>query len=177
LNNLLVESKLYTFDTSVPVSANAKVLDVPTEGISDTPKTLPKGILPNGGYKTTTLRGLYFSAPYLHDGGVAVREGSLKAFRDGRFQVVDPSGLGLTGTLSQGLPADPASSLRALLDRELREKVVKANKLNPALSPERSNLDGTGHEFYVDHQARFSPQEQTDLVNFLLALDNDPGNF
>lgn len=177
LNNLLVEPKLYTFDTTVPVSANAEVLDVPTEGISESPTTLPKGILPNGGYKTTTLRGLYFSAPYLHDGGVAVREGSLKVFQDGGFQVVDLSGLGLTGTLSQGLPADPASSLRALLDQELREKVVGANKLNPALSPERSNLDGTGHEFYVDNQTGFSPQEQTDLINFLLALDNEPGNF
>ncbi|MCV3212295.1 hypothetical protein OGM63_01915 [Plectonema radiosum NIES-515] len=52
-----------------------------------------------------------------------------------------------------------------------------ANKLNPALSPERSNLDGTGHEFYVDNQAGFSPQQQTDLINFLLALDDDPGNF
>ena len=177
LNNLLVEPKLYTFDTTVPVSANAEVLDVPTEGISESSTTLPKGILPNGGYKTTTLRGLYFSAPYLHDGGVAVREGSLKVFQDGRFQVVDPSGLGLTGTKSLGLPADPASSLRALLDRELREKVVGANKLNPALNPERSNLDGTGHEFYVDNQARFNPQQQTDLINFLLALDDNPGNF
>lgn len=177
LNNLLVEPKLYTFDTTVPVSANAEVLDVPTEGISESSTTLPKGILPNGGYKTTTLRGLYFSAPYLHDGGVAVREGSLNVFHDGRFQVVDPSGLGLTGTLSQALPADPASSLRALLDHELRNQVVAANKLNPALSPERSNLDGTGHEFYVDNQAGFSPQQQTDLINFLLALDNDPGNF
>jgi len=177
LNELLVEPKLYTFDTIIPVSANAQVLDVPTEGISESPTTLPLGILPNGGYKTTTLRGLYFSAPYLHDGGVAVREGSLAFFRDGRFQVVDPSGLGLTGTLSQGLSADPANSLRALLDRELREKVVGANKFNPALSPERSNLDGTGHEFYVDNQAGFSPQQQTDLINFLLALDNDPGNF
>jgi hypothetical protein len=177
LNDLLVEPKLYTFDTTIPVSANAQVLNVPTEGISDSSTTLPKGILPNGGYKTTTLRGLYFSAPYLHDGGVAVREGSLAFFRDGRFQVVDPTGLGLTGTKSQGLPADPASSLRGLLDRELREKVVGANKLNPALSPERSNLDGTGHEFYVDNQAGFNPQQQTDLINFLLALDNDPGNF
>ncbi len=177
LNNLLVEPKLYTFDTTVPVSANAEVLDVPTKGISQSSTTLPSGILPNGGYKTTTLRGLYFSAPYLHDGGVAVREGSLKVFRDGRFQVVDLNGLGLTGTLSQALPADPASSLRALLDRSLREKVVGANKLNPALSPERSNLDGTGHEFYVDSQAGFNPQQQTDLINFLLALDDDPANF
>jgi len=155
LNNLLVEPKLYSFDTTIPVSANAEVLDVPTKGISESATTLPLGILPNGGYKTTTLRGLYFSAPYLHDGGVAVREGSLKVFPDGRFEVVDLNGLGLTGTLSLGLPADPANSLRPLLDRSLREKVVAANKLNPALGP----------------------QQQTDLINFLLALDDDPGNF
>ncbi|MBD2440133.1 di-heme oxidoredictase family protein [Nostoc sp. FACHB-110] len=177
LNKLLVEPKLYSYDTTVPVSANATVLDVPTEGISATPTTLPTGILPKGGYKTTTLRGLYFSPPYLHDGGVAVRQGSLKVFGDGRFQVIDPKGLGLTGTLSQGLPADSASSLRALLDRRLREQVVSANKKNPALSPQRSNLDGTGHEFYVDYQSGFSSQQQTDLINFLLALDDDPCNF
>ncbi|MDJ0732875.1 MAG: di-heme oxidoredictase family protein [Nostocaceae cyanobacterium] len=177
LNELLVEPKLYTFDTPVPIPAGAEVLDVPTEGISDTPTTLPKGILPDGGYKTTSLRGLYLSAPYLHDGGVAVRKGSIKVAWNGRFRVVDPEGLGLTGTLSQGLPADAASSLRALLDRDLREQVVQANKTNPALGPQRSNLDGTGHEFYVDTQAGFSPRQQTDLINFLLALDDDPGRF
>ncbi|MGI2904630.1 hypothetical protein [Tolypothrix sp. VBCCA 56010] len=175
LNKLLVPPKLYTLDTPVPIPANAQVLDVPTEGISDSPTTLPKGILPNGGYKTTSLRGLYLSAPYLHDGGVAVRSGSLKFARNGSFTVVDPSGLGLTGTLSQIKPADAASSLRALVDRELRALVVATNKANPALV--QSNLDGTGHDFYVDSQAGFSPRQQTDLVDFLLALDDDPGRF
>lgn len=177
LNDLLVEPKLYSFDTPVPIPAGAEVLDVPTEGISDTPTTLPKGILPDGGYKTTSLRGLYLSAPYLHDGGVAVRKESLEVAKNGRFTVVEPGGLGLTGTLSQGLPADAASSLRALLDRGLREQVVAANKANPALSPERSNLDGTGHEFYVDKKAGFNYSEQKDLINFLLALDDNPSKF
>jgi hypothetical protein len=177
LNDLLVEPKLYSFDTPVPIPAGAEVLDVPTEGISDTPTTLPKGILPDGGYKTTSLRGLYLSAPYLHDGGVAVRKESLEVAKNGRFTVVEPGGLGLTGTLSQGLPADAASSLRALLDRGLREQVMAANKANPALSPERSNLDGTGHEFYVDKKAGFNYSEQQDLINFLLALDDDPSKF
>ncbi|WP_017746601.1 di-heme oxidoredictase family protein [Scytonema hofmannii] len=175
LNKLLVPPKLYTFDTPVPIPANAQVLDVPTEGISDSPTTLPQGILPNGGYKTTSLRGLYLSAPYLHDGGVAVRSGSLNFAKDGSFTVVDPSGLGLTGTLSQIKPADAASSLRALVDRELRALAIAANKANPALV--RNNLDGTGHDFYVDEQAGFSPKQQADLVNFLLALDDDPSRF
>ncbi|WP_246275508.1 di-heme oxidoredictase family protein [Brasilonema bromeliae] len=175
LNDLLVPPQLYTFNTAVPITSNAEVLDVPTDGISDSPTTLPKGILPNGGYKTTSLLGLSFSAPYLHDGGVAVRAGGLRVNENGSFTVVDPSGLGLTGTLSQGLPADPASSLRALVDRDLRALVVTANKAYPPLV--RSNLDGTGHDFYVDRQAGFNPNQQTDLINFLLALDDKPGNF
>ncbi|WP_256875147.1 di-heme oxidoredictase family protein [Nostoc sp. C052] len=175
LNNLLVPPKLYTFNTPVPIPANAEVLDLPTQGISDTPTTLPKGILPKGGYKTTTLRGLYASAPYLHDGGAAVRAGSLRFDSNGCFTVVNKSGLGLSGTLSLGIPADPASSLRALLDRDLRALVIKANKANPSLV--RSNLDGTGHYFYVDRQAGFNSNQQADLINFLLALDDNPGSF
>ncbi|MBH8555514.1 hypothetical protein I8751_24850 [Nostocaceae cyanobacterium CENA357] len=175
INNLLVPPKLYTFNTPVPIPANAEVLDIPTRGVSDNSTTLPKGILPKGGYKTTSLRGLYLSAPYLHDGGVAVRAGSLKVNSNGSFEVIDKSGLGLTGTLSQSIPADAASSLRALVDRELRALVVKANKANPSLV--RSNLDGTGHHFYVDRQAGFNFNQQTDLINFLLALDDDPSSF
>ncbi len=175
LKDLLVPPQLYTFNTAVPIPNNAEVLDIPTDSISDSPTTLPKGILPNGGYKTTSLRGLYSSAPYLHDGGVAVRAGSLKVDSNGSFNVVDPSGLGLTGTLSQGLPADAASSLRALVDRGLRALVVKANQAYPPLV--RSNLDGTGHDFYVDSQAGFNPSQQTDLINFLLALDDNPSSF
>jgi hypothetical protein len=175
LSKLLVPPKLYTFNTPVPIPAKAEVLDVPTQGISDTPTTLPKGILPKGGYKTTSLRGLYLSAPYLHDGGAAVRAGSLKVNSNGSFTVVNKSGLGLSGTLSQGISADPASSLRALVDRDLRALVVKANKANPSLV--RSNLDGTGHYFYVDRQAGFNSNQQADLINFLLALDDNPGSF
>jgi hypothetical protein len=54
-------------------------------------------------------------------------------------------------------------------------QVIAANKANPYLA--YSNLDGTGHPFYVDKASGYTPTEQTDLVNFLLALDNDPGRF
>ncbi len=175
LNDLLVPPKLYTFNTPIPAPVDAEVLDVPTEGITASPTTLPNGLLPDGGYRTTPLRGLYLSAPYLHDGGVAMRAGTLKLHNDGKFTIVDPSGLGLTGTLSISKPADSASSLRALLDRQLREQVVQANQANPALVS--SNLDGTGHDFYVDAAAGFTPAQQTDLINFLLALDDDPSSF
>lgn len=53
--------------------------------------------------------------------------------------------------------------------------MIAANQASPALV--RNNLDGTGHPFYVDRQAGFSAQQQADLVNFLLALDDDPGRF
>jgi hypothetical protein len=65
---------------------------------------------------------------------------------------------------------DAASSLRALIDRDLRQKVVATNQANPALKV--SNLDGTGHEFYVD-----GAKQQADLVNFLLALDDNPAEY
>ncbi len=175
LKDLLVSPSLYSFNTPVPVPPGATVLSVPTEGISETPTSLPIGLLPQGGYKTTALRGTYLAAPYLHDGGVAVREGSLKFSPDGSFSVVDASGLGLPGTLRLGKSADSASSLRALVDRELREKVIQVNQSDPGLV--RSNLDGTGHDFYVDPAAGFSYKEQEDLVNFMLALDDEPGQF
>ncbi len=132
-NKLLVPPQLYTFNTPVPVPAGAEVLNVPTKGIAATPTTLPNGILPDGGYKTTSLLGLYLSAPYLHDGGVAVRKDALQIKRRGKFTVVDPSGLGLAGTLSIGKPADNANSLRALVDRQLRAQVVAANQASPSL--------------------------------------------
>lgn len=169
LNDLLVAPKLYTLNTPVPVPANAEVLDLPTAGISASPTTLPNGLLPDGGYKTLPLRGLYLSAPYLHDGGVAVRTGAIQVTANG-ITVVDSTGLGLTGTLSQGIPADSASSLRALIDQGLRAQVIAANQANPSLV--RSNLDGTGHNFYVNDVAK-----QTDLINFLLALDDNPGQY
>lgn len=169
----LVPPKLYSFDTPVPPPAKAEVLDIPTEGIAQTPTTLPDGLLPDGGYKTLSLLGLAFSPPYLHDGGVAVGQGALQVQADGSFQIVNAQRLGLTPTLARGKLPDAASSLRALLDRQLRDQVIAANQADPKLVI--SNLDGTGHEFYVDAEAGFTPQEQADLVNFLLALDNQPG--
>ena len=169
-NSLLVAPKMYALNTPVPIPANATVLDIPTAGISNQPNQLPNGLLPNGGYKTPSLLGLYLTAPYLHDGGVAVRKNTLAVADNGSYQILDASGLGLSGTLSQGILPDASASLRALIDRSLREKVVTANRSNPALQV--SNLDGSGHEFYVE-----GAQRQQDLINFLLALDDKPGEY
>jgi len=175
LNGLLVRPEIYSLDTFVPPLPGARVLTVPTNAFSPTPTSLPTGLMPNGGYKTPPLRGVYLSAPYLHDGGVAVRLGSLRFNADGSFVVVNGQGLGLNGTLSIGINADAASSLRALVDRQLRQQVVAANQAVPGLV--RSNLDGTGHEFYVDPAASFTYAQQADLVNFLLSLDDDPSQY
>jgi cytochrome c5 len=169
-NALLVPPQIYSFDTVVPIPTNAKVLKVPTAGIAAQPNQLPQGLLPNGGYKTPSLLGLYLTAPYLHDGGVAVRKGALVAQGQGAYRVADASGLGLSGTLSQGILPDAAASLRALIDRPLRKQVIAANQANPALQV--SNLDGRGHDFYVE-----GAQRQEDLINFLLALDNNPAEY
>lgn len=174
LKGLLVPPQMYTLNTPVPVPPGAAVLDVPTAGTASSPTSLPDGLLPNGGYKTTPLRGVYLSPPYLHDSGVAVRAGAIAVGKD-QLTITDPSGLGLTGTLSQGLSADAANSLRALVDRDLRRQVIATNQADPRLV--LSNLDGTGHRFYVDRKAGYSVKDQTDLVNFLLALDDNPSEF
>lgn len=175
LEPLLVPPKMYTLDTRVPIPNNAEVIDVPTEGFSPSPTSLPFGLSPGGGYRTTSLRGLAFSAPYLHDGGVAVRADALEYLADGGFRVVNADGLGMATSLGVGILPDAAASLRALVDRDLRAQVVAANHARPYLRA--ANLEGIGHHFWVDAQAGFSARQQSDLVDFMLALDDDPGRF
>jgi hypothetical protein len=96
---------------------------------------------------------LYWTAPYLHDGGVAV--GPEPATQ-----------LGMVGTLLRGILPDPANSLRALVDREQRQRVVDANQSSAALQAMR--VLGIGHEFWVDATAGFHQREQDALVHYLL---------
>lgn len=72
----------------------------------------------------------------------------------------------------RGIKPDPAASLRMLLDRNLREPMVAANQANPDL--QRANVDGSGHAYWVDAKAGFTPQDQTGLIEFLLSLNDDP---
>jgi len=108
-----------------------------------------------GGYKVPSLKGLYWRVPYLHDGGVAA----------GR----NPEELGVAGTLLRGIRPDPVRSLTALLDRELREKVIRANRSSERLR--RVHVAGVGHEFWVDSANGFSKEEQRALIEYLLSLD------
>jgi hypothetical protein len=89
----------------------------------------------------------------LHDGGVAV--GPEPATQ-----------LGAAGTLLRGILPDPANSLRALVDRERRQRVVAANQASAAL--QAMQVRGIGHEFWVDTAAGFHQIEQDALIHYLL---------
>jgi len=108
-----------------------------------------------GGYKVKGLIGLGWSPPYLHDGGVAVGLDREKE-------------IGIPGTLAKGIHPDPRNSLRAILDRRLREKVIQAN-VSAGLN--EIHITGEGHEFWVDEQAGFSKREQDALIEYLLSLE------
>jgi hypothetical protein len=62
-----------------------------------------------------------------------------------------------------------------VVDSGLRAQVVAKNRAVPALV--QQNLDGSGHEFFVDATTGYTPREQADLVDFLLSLDDNPGVF
>jgi hypothetical protein len=109
-----------------------------------------------GGYKVPSLVGLYWSAPYLHDGGIAA----------GRNIA---SELGLPGTVEKNILPDPVNSLRALLDRNLRARVASANQSSSALR--RMNVEGVGHNYWVDRQSGFTEEEQHALILYLLTYE------
>lgn len=176
LEGLLVESELPSFDQQVPLPANPNMLTLPPAPGETSNLDLPKGLDTNaGGYKVTGLLGTYFKAPYLHDASVAVGPDALQIQGDGSYVIVDATRVGVSGTTLINAPVSAAHSLRALVDRDLRAVVVANNRANPDLV--RAAIDGAGHDFYVDPQAGFTYAQQTDLIAFLLALDDDPGSF
>jgi hypothetical protein len=168
---IFVEPQTYPSNVPVPLPSNPPVLNVPRDIMSEEDYNLAFAIGNAGGYKVPSLIGLHVTAPYLHDGGVAVGAEALKVENYG-YDIVNFNQLGMAGTLLNGVQPDPSASLRALLDRNLRRLVVLANRGNPNL--QKSNVEGTGHNYWVDKQAAFSTQEQTDLIEFLLSLDDKP---
>ena len=146
---------MYDYDTPVPLPEKPKLHRMPLNGVSEDQIKLAfaHGDSP-GGYKTPSLYGLYWSAPYLHDGGVAAGP--------------EPGQYGIPGTFKSGVLPDPAESLRALIDRRLRERVVEANHADEDLR--KANVEGVGHEYWVDGKAGFSPREQDALIHYLLTL-------
>ena len=148
---------LYSFDTPVPLPAHPKPLPVPTDYLDPQQINLAWAHHGSeGGYKVPSLVGLYWSAPYLHDGGVAVGKNTA-------------SELGLVGTVEKNILPDPANSLKALVDRDLRAQVVSANHSSSALR--RMNVEGIGHNYWVDHQSGFTDEEQRALILYLLTYE------
>jgi hypothetical protein len=132
------------------------VLRVPTRGLDPGQINLSFGIgNTSGGYKVPSLIGLYWSAPYLHDGGVAIGANTKKQ-------------LGIEGTLNKSILPDPYNSIRALVDKNLRTQVIKANQSSESLR--KSNVTGEGHEYWIDASTGFSQQEQDALIKYLLTL-------
>ena len=169
---ILGTPRTYPSNVSVPLPPDPPVLEVPTDITPKQAQQLAFAINnPAGGYKVPSLIGLHVTAPYLHDGGVAASSEALKRDDKG-FTVANPEQLGMAGTLLNGIKPDPSASLRVLIDRKLRKPTVEANRANPDL--QRSNVDGSGHAYWVDTKAGYAVQDQTDLIQFLLSLDDDP---
>lgn len=154
------------------------------------------------GYKTLTLRYLWGSAPYLHDGGVAValRPGAAAAGDDLRALLARPAADKMYGMASllayreanqSGGPwPNAALSLQALLLKSERALVLADNRSatmavpigdadNPLSAPPRVSLaslgvEGRGHEFWIDDTP--GGERVSALVAFLLALDDAPGD-
>lgn len=156
-DKLLEDSWIYSFDTPVPIPREAKAIRVPTEHVDEDQKklTLAQDENGSGGYKVKGLIGLKWSPPYLHDGGVAV----------GPNEKTD---LGIPGTLHKAINPDPYNSLKALVDSKLRKKVVEANRKSKAL--QGANVEGIGHEHWVDQTNGFTKEEQDALIEFMLSL-------
>lgn len=176
LKGLLVETRLPSFDQMVPLPENPNLITVPPAPGAANNTDLPKGLdTPFGGYKVTGLLGTFFKAPYMHDGSIAVGKGALRTRADGSFEVADSSLVGVPGTTLINRPVSAAFSLRALVDRDLRDILIAHNRSDARLV--NASVDGGGHEFFVDPAAGFSYQDQSDLVDFVLALDDKPGEF
>jgi hypothetical protein len=142
----------------VAASENKRQLEFPTEHLDPAQLRLSLAFTGSpGGYKTPSLIGLYWSPPYLHDGGVAVGPGGE---------------LGLPDTVYRFVRPDPEASLRALLDRGLRERVVAANRADPRLR--LVNVTGEGHNYWADEPAGFTAAEREALVLYLLTYAPDP---
>ncbi len=176
LEGRLVAARLPAFDLIGPLPADAPMLDLPPAEGTDDNLHLPPGLSQmTGGYKTTGLRGAYLNGPYLHDIGVAVHPDALRINLDGSYTILDESLIGVSKTRKIAEPVSAAHSMRALIDRDLRAICVANNRADADLA--RSNVEGVGHDFFVDPQAGFTYQQQADLVAFLLALDDNPGAF
>jgi hypothetical protein len=161
-------AQIYPASVVAPPRPGDAPLPVPSGGRSPRWLDFAYAIDGRGGYKVPSLIGLAVTAPYLHDGGVAAGRGAFGPTGD----IQDRGLVGIPGTLGRALVPDPEASLHALLDRRLRAAVVDANRADRELV--RANVDGSGHEFWVDPEAGVARADQGALVAYLLSLDDTP---
>jgi hypothetical protein len=144
----------FAFDLPVPLPAEARTLEVPLASVDRAQVALAFAGDGVGGYKVPSLVGLAWTAPYLHDGSIAAGTAA--------------TDLGLPGTLGKNVLPDPRASLRALVDRALRARVIAANDADDDLR--RLGIRGTGHERWVDAPAGFGADEQDTLLDYLMTF-------
>ena len=60
------------------------------------------------------------------------------------------------------------NSLRALIDRKLRQRVITANAFAPSLRA--MHVQGIGHDFWVDAETGFTPADQEALIQYVFSL-------
>ncbi|HZG17790.1 MAG TPA: electron transport protein [Candidatus Bathyarchaeia archaeon] len=146
---------MYTPDTPIPIPRDAKKVKIPmTDRQRQQLQIAWAQSGSRGGYKSMSLLGLFWSAPYLHDGGVAVGK--------------DRSQVGVPQTEMKGVAPDPYNSLLAMVDKDLREKVIASNRSEDFLR--QAHVTGEGHPFWVDRTTGFTKEEQDALVRYLLSL-------
>jgi hypothetical protein len=157
-DNLAFPPLAWSWDTPVPIPDEARILTVPIDHLHQEDVRLAFGQDPEqeGGFKVKGLLGLWWSAPYLHDSSIAVG-------------VDAETELGIPGTLRRGRDVDPVNSLRALLDRGLRSRVIEANQSDAAM--QKAKVLGIGHEHWVDEQAGYSLEDQSALIDYLFSLE------
>ncbi len=146
------------------------------------------------GYKVVTLRYLWGTAPYLHDGsvGVALAPGYTDSTADLQTLLSTATSNKLYGmgqilayrenNSESYLRPNAALSLQALLLKPEREKIIAANKEEsyPIIGTQNKiafnhmNILGIGHDKYIDDVP--GGEKITALVAFLLALDDVPGD-
>jgi hypothetical protein len=140
-----------SFDTPIPLPDDARVLEVPLDGVDMDQLQLAWAADGEGGYKVKGLLGTYWNAPYLHDGGVAVGDNL-------------ETEVGVPATLMSNVRVNPANSLLGLIDRQLRDRIIQANL---AAGLEAVDVQGIGHEHWVDEEAGFSAEDQQALIQYL----------
>ena len=149
------ETQVYPFTLKAPLPDNPAVLDVPTADLDPQQLALAWAHGTEGGYKVPALRGLYWSAPYLHDGSVGISARPVRG----------PAG----ETIQSGVSGfDPKESLRALIDREIRSSL----QANYIVMPDRmrTHMTGQGHEFWIDKESGHTSEDQDAVIAYLFTL-------